>query len=196
MERLSRYVAIARGDRKETIVIYEKNTRLSEAFYTPLQGLEVCLRNALHLELATLLGADWFENKQAIFEHPATEMIKNAKESLRVDGKQIVAGRLIPELNFGFWASILGPRYDTSLWAPALRRAFPRRPKGMERKGILKAINKIRRLRNRVAHHEPIIHRDLGQDHRLIVDIISWCCSDTAVWVSSQSRFPEIAKAP
>ena len=192
LERLSRYQLLGAGDRIATVRHYEYNTRLSEAFYTPLQGLETCLRNSLSIELTILLGVDWYENKHGIFQHPTTEMIAKAKQGLQDDGKAIVASRMIPELNFGFWVSILSPRYDTRLWVPALRKAFPNRPKGEDRKAVHKAINAVRRLRNRVAHHEPILHRKLDEDHELILKLILWCCPKTSAWVGSLSRLPAV----
>jgi hypothetical protein len=188
LERLSRYTLLGNGDRAEAIRLYEWNTRVSEAFYTPLQGLEVCLRNSLSLELIAHLGANWYENQHGLFEHPLTEMLANATQSLERDGKDINLGRMVAELNFGFWVSVLAPRYDTTLWRPCLRKAFPNRPRGMERKDIHKALNALRRLRNRVAHHEPIVHRDLKRDHDLIVSLLSCACPHTATWVKSQSR--------
>jgi hypothetical protein len=174
LERLSRYTALANADRIVALAHYERNTRLSEALYTPLQGLEVCLRNALSIELMKFLGADWYDNQHGIFEHPLTEMLGSAQRSLAQEGKAIILGRMVAELNLGFWASILSPRYENTLWR--------------ERKQVHKAINAVRRLRNRVAHHEPILHRDLRSDFALIVAVISWACPHTAAWVEEQSR--------
>lgn len=189
LERLTRYTVLSAGDRRAALKHYEHNTRLSEALYTPLQGLEVCLRNSMSLELAALLGANWYDNGHGVFQYPITEMIDRAKRSLIQDGKTINMGRMIAELSFGFWVSVLGPRYDTPLWVGGMRKAFPHRPKGVERADVQKALNAIRRLRNRVAHHEPIVHRKLADDHALILKLISWCCPHTSRWIETQSRF-------
>ena len=107
---------------------------------------------------------------------------------------------MVSELSFGFWVAILAPRYETRLWRPALRKAFPNRPRGIERRDIHKSINALRRLRNRVAHHEPILHRDLGRDHDQIIQLLHWTCITTAAWIAGQSRFPkmltELSKTP
>lgn len=131
LERLTRYTLLSAGDRRAALKHYEHNTRLSEAHYTPLQGLEICLRNSMSLELATLLGADWYGNGHGGFQYPVTEMIDRAKQSLIQDGKTINTGRMIAELSFGFWVSILGPRYDTSLWVGVCARRFHIDPKAL-----------------------------------------------------------------
>lgn len=194
-ERLSRYTAMARGDRVEALKLYERNTCLSEAFYTPLQGLEVCLRNAMSLELVARYGPTWYANAHRAFEHPLTEMIVTAERALAADKRDCTLGRIVAELNFGFWVTLISPRYDVPLWRPALRKAFPHRPKGTERKQVHKQLNAVRRLRNRVAHHEPVIHRDLSHDHELILRLVSWICPDTANRVGKQSQVPRILSA-
>lgn len=180
LERLSGYTRLARGDRQKAIDLYERNTAFSEALYTPLQGLEVAIRNACSIEMAALLGGNWYQNPARIFEHPATEMIDKAHRALVADGKTITPDHIIAELSFGFWVAILAPRYENRLWRPALRKAFRNRPKGVERKEIHKSLNALRRLRNRVAHHEPILQRDLVHDYRQIQRIIAWSCGHTA----------------
>lgn len=115
-------------------------------------------------------------------------MIQTAEQALVADSKTPTPGRMLAELNFGFWVTILVPKYEVSLWRPALRRAFPMRPKGTERKDIQKTLNAIRRLRNRVAHHEPILSRDLKVDYLAIIKILGWICPDTATWVNHHSQ--------
>lgn len=189
-DRLSKYLELASENKEQALILYVKNTRLSEAFYTPLQGIEVCLRNAVHRSLVNLRGEDWHEPGVAPLQYPLTEMIEKAKASLRAGRKDITPGRVVAELSFGFWVSILGPRYETTLWRPALRHAFPNRPRGVERKQVQGTLNVVRRLRNRIAHHERILHRDLDSDHELIIRAISWTCRYTARWVRAHSRFP------
>lgn len=48
LERFARYREWADGDRARALDLYTLNTRLSEALYTPLQILEVVLRNRIH----------------------------------------------------------------------------------------------------------------------------------------------------
>lgn len=137
-------------------------------------------------------GEQWFDDTVAPLQHPLTEMIQKARDSLAADKKDATPGRIVAELNFGFWVSIFGPKYDTSLWVPALRHAFPNRPKRCERKGVSGRLNAIRRLRNRVAHHEPILHRNVAQDHAQIIDALDWMCPFTAKWVAVHSRFDDV----
>jgi hypothetical protein len=191
-DRVGKYAGLADNDKEQGLRLYVYNTRVSEAFYTPLQGLEVCLRNSINHEMVKAFQEDWYEDSVAPLQHPLTEMISKARESLKKDKKDVTPGRMVAELNFGFWVGIIGPRYENDLWRPALRHAFPKRPNTHERKQVQNALNAVRRLRNRVAHHEPILHRNLNSDHALILQVVSWMCEETASWIKAHSRFADV----
>ncbi|WII95213.1 hypothetical protein LU276_09505 [Moraxella haemolytica] len=55
-------------------------------------------------------------------------------------------------------------------------------------------LEKIRKLRNRIAHHEPIFNRNLQGDYKRIIKIIGYCSQDTAEWVKSWQRVVELLK--
>ena len=63
--RMSTYVAAAEGDGERAVELYARNTLVSAAFYVPLQGLEVALRNAMHGQLARSYGEAWYDNADA-----------------------------------------------------------------------------------------------------------------------------------
>ena len=94
--------------------------------------------------------------------------------------------RVVAELSFGFWTGLTGPRYDV-LWRNHLVKIFPRRP--VQRAHVQTRLNSIRKLRNRVAHYEPILSRPLQKDVNQIFDTISWMSPVTARWVRSNSSF-------
>jgi hypothetical protein len=52
-------------------------------------------------------------------------------------------------------------------------------------------------LRNRIAHHEPIISRNLSADLRSLVNLVGFRCADTAAWlVANQHASRLIGKRP
>lgn len=188
-ERLTFYLLDSKKDFSEAVKLYVANTRLCEMFYTPLQGVEVSLRNAMNAEMVAQYGPEWLERGKAPLLSYQQGLVDDAMDTLSSDNKKIANGGLVAELNFGFWVALLGPKYETNLWRPTIRKAFPHRPKGHERHNVHGALNAIRRLRNRVAHHERILHRNLVGDHQLILDVIAWMCPETASWVAAHSSF-------
>jgi hypothetical protein len=121
-------------------------------------------------------------------EPEQTAMLRKAKDALQREGKPLDAGRVVAELNFGFWTGLIGPKY-ADLWRNHLVKAFSRRP--VQRAEVQTRLNSIRKLRNRVAHHEPILSRPLQRDMNQIFDTLSWLSPVTARWVRGNSSFEE-----
>lgn len=191
--RIAPYLSAGGGDLAEAIRLYELNARLSALLYGPLQALEVTVRNAIDAEFRSTFGEDW-TNLETINLQPKQQVdVQKALSEVAVDEqgdpKDFTHDDVVAELNFGFWVGVLGPKSEVEIWRKALWRAFPHRPKGVERKAVQGALNSVRRLRNRVAHHCRIIHRDLEKDHDTILEIVGWICPDTQAWTASLSGF-------
>ncbi|MFX7776723.1 hypothetical protein ABTJ98_22060, partial [Acinetobacter baumannii] len=72
---------------------------------------------------------------------------------------QSTTGKVIAELRFVFWQKLFTGRHDVRLWLPHIAAAFPLAPAGNAaslRGRIYDDLEALRRLRNRLAHHEPI----------------------------------------
>jgi hypothetical protein len=97
---------------------------------------------------------------------------------------------MVAELSFGFWTGLLGRRYEVSLWRPVLHSAFP----GFagERARLHTDLYHLRKLRNRIAHHEPIYHRHLAADYASTLKIISFVAPDVSRWVRQNDRVAEV----
>ena len=190
--RLSTYMKLAEDNLERAFKLYTWNTALSEALYSPIQGFEITLRNTLHNSLSTGIGNNWFDIYR--FENREREQIIKAKNYLDVFGKTISVPNVIAALNFGFWTGILDRLYENDLWRPHLRYAFKNAPSPLRRKQIFVIVDRTRRLRNRIAHHEPILKRNLKEDYEMMLQLIGWICNDTESWIQQQSRFEEVWK--
>ncbi|WP_292899920.1 MULTISPECIES: hypothetical protein [unclassified Nitratireductor] len=184
--RLGKYLVATDENLDAAIGLYERNTRLSEALYTTLQGLEICLRNSIDYEMSAVYGCDWLTNGKPPLQQDAHMAIQDAIAKLG-NPKQ---GDIVAELKFSFWVGLLAQRYDASLWRNALHKGFKAKT-GKKRKDVHGRMNALRRFRNRVAHHEPIFGSAL-QMHAEALEAIEWMCLDTHAWVSACSRFNEV----
>ena len=196
LERFGRYLAWAAGDRARAIDLYGLNTRLSESLYTPLQTLEVALRNRIHTVLAEAKGENWYHDDSGVLlvKHQS-EQASKAVEELTNAGKQVTAGGVVASLTFSFWTTMFNKDYET-LWQQTLHRiADPTAPKGLKRKSFSRPLTPIRVLRNRIAHHEPIIGWNLPKNHRQIQELIEWLSPSAAKWCSENDRFPQVYPA-
>lgn len=186
-ERLTYYLGECTGDLECALRMYELNTRISAAFYSPLQGLEVLVRNDMNMQMQAAFGANWIDLSTAKLQPTQIDDIK--KTIAKIEQHQPSNGAIVAELPFGFWVGLLGPKNENEIWRKALYKAFAHRPRGTERKIVHNALDAIRRLRNRIAHHEKILHRDLRANHDTILEIAGWCCPITRDWIASLSNF-------
>ena len=185
--RLSWYLAHAGNDLDSALTLHERNTRLSEADYTTLQGLEICFRNTVNTQLVMTYGPDWIVNETTPLRVGTRNLIRDCQKR---SGKSSVDG-LVAELKFSFWVSLLAPQYDATLWRTSLHKGF--RAASTRRRDVVHGqMNALRRFRNRVAHHEPILEH-AQMMHGEALEAIGWMCGTTQAWVADLSRFDEVA---
>src|SRR5579871_5688395 len=77
-ERLEKYLQETNQDLDAALKLYEQNTRISESFYTPLQCVEICLRNSIHYQLSNAYGEEWFRNSAPPLVQDSLHMIFDA----------------------------------------------------------------------------------------------------------------------
>jgi hypothetical protein len=189
---LGTYLAASGNDLGKGMLLYSWNIEVSAAMWGGLSVLEVCLRNALNQQLESMTGQpDWwnatglglhFEQKDAIRQ--AVKAARQAKMPL---------GQVVSNLMLGFWTSLLANRYHQRLWVPALQRAFPRH--SGRRSDLQLRLERLRRLRNRIAHHEPVFNRALANDHGDVLMVLDAINTDLRDWVASNSRVPDVLAA-
>jgi hypothetical protein len=190
-ERLIPYLQTANQDRRYALQLYQWNTAVSASLYGLLQGFEIVLRNTFHEILSRGFGrADWYHI--APLDAEGHRNITNAQARLQLDNKAPTRGGMVAELNFGFWVSLVRSRYAQTLWDRHLHKSFLTPPK---RDIFYHALERIRKLRNRVAHHEIIIGRNLMDDYSTIYLYLSGICPDTAKWIKNESTFVAALKA-
>jgi hypothetical protein len=107
-------------------------------------------------------------------------MVEEARNKLTDAQKTLTAGRVVAQLSLGFWTSLFNVYYEQK--APGDPRFWPRllvpvMPWMLHhrrtRKNLVRYLNDIRTLRNRVFHLEPVWHlAALPQQHALILDVI------------------------
>lgn len=160
-KRLAPYLRHNDEDCHRALAHYQWNLKLSEALYPVLHLNEVVFRNALHQTLTVEFKTEmWFEGDW-LYESEKRSVEEVIKE-IRKQKRDVTADRVVAQLTFGFWCSLCNKRYEhrQTLWPKLLRhKPLKQLPKRLrQRQSISKAVERLRRLRNRVFHHEPIWH--------------------------------------
>lgn len=100
---------------------------------------------------------------------------------------------MVAVLNWGFWTGLLAKRYE-QLWRSHFRKVF--RSEGpLTRAQIFQPLDDLRRLRNRIAQHEPILNRNIAADYASIIELVSYISPDSADWVDAQSQVAAVIAA-
>lgn len=191
--RLSTYRAVSGGDLEAAVDLYRWNAAVAAAVSEVVGHAEVVLRNAAHTALSARHTAkgrpgQWYDDPSGELDQHARTDIAKARRRLRSVNPP--PGKVVAELNFGFWRFLLARQYTALLW-PALAPAFPYLG-GSDRRLLEQPVQRVHRLRNRVAHHEPLIAEDLAARHEDILTIVGAVHPALRTWVATDSRVPAL----
>lgn len=194
VERLGPYLKESGFKKDRALKLYIWNANLSESLHFPLQNVEVTIRNAINDCLIQIWGPHWFDDCRflSIAGHarPDQERAIDKVKARIVSAKNPVTnGRVVAGLSFEFWVSLLTKRYDRPIWQTRLHDVFPNLPKIQKRADIRTELWRVKEIRNRVAHYEPVFERDLSFEHSLMIKAIRYRCEHLARWVNHHSRF-------
>lgn len=140
-----------------------------------LGHLEVALRNAYDRALSTGASPPWTDVTSPLFA-PLTqsrptgpvdvnERFRQQLADARANAAKSVGhppthGDVVAQLSFGFWRYLGSKAHEKRLWVPLLHRAFP--PGTSRRDDVDARLTRLNKVRNRVAHHEPLLRVDLS----------------------------------
>ena len=206
--RLSSYLVATSGDLEAAIELYDWNIAAGAALYEDLARFEIVFRNALDEQLVRYASQQGWQQpwylQSGLFPGERTKRartdIEQARERATQRGQEPeVHGKVVAELNFGFWRFLCHKTYLTSMWVPALSSAFSRHPSSSNpfkvRSDVAWLVQRLHFLRNRIAHHEPVHQRSLTEDHDGLLQLTGWICEHCHEWLSSSSRTPTIIAA-
>lgn len=188
IERLEPYLRHHGNNLDKAILHYKSNIAVSESFYPLLAVLEIGVRNCMDYQLSKRFDDKyWFENYEfiKIASRYQIDQIATARSNILAQKKIITSGKMIAELSFGFWTSLLDVKFEMTLWK-SLRLSFSNCPKQIRKRKTMSAkFNGIRKLRNRIFHHEAIAWdlNALDTYKNEILEGIEWLDKGMLEWV-------------
>lgn len=219
-ERLRTYERHAPSWGRGPVELYLLGVELAASMQADLALVEVCVRNRMHDELSATYGSRWWADPALLDDRSQSGVAKAWADARCRDGDH--PGKLIAHLPFGFWVHLLEsggyvgappfrrPRsYEELLWRPALHRAFPHSPG--RRVEVHRVAHLLYALRNRIAHHEPIIYgvrrpgvsrsasdayRPVRELHDDAVRLLGWISPSVGEWLAIHSRTPSLLDPP
>lgn len=202
--------------------LYRWNVNLAAAVAPLAAYLEVTLRNTINDRLADHFGRpDWWASTSLLLDDVTAEMLTGVvrKHQKKIAKGTVGPGKVIADTTLGVWVHLLGRGghsalgraidYETKLWRPALRFGFAtgtvtasgreRRP---TRADVYHRAALFQRLRNRAAHHEPILNGIQSPGSNAVValadvweqsiELLAWMSPDLAQLHREQSAVPKL----
>lgn len=191
-QRFSRYLQASHGDEQKALALYQLNAELGASFWVDLMWLEITLRNSINAELSASFTDHWFQAPaftDRLGDVPRKFLAQSVEASTHssASASGYAAGKIIANLTFGFWTGLVSKHYTHSLWIPSLRKMFDI-SSAPDRAAIHQALESARRLRNRIAHHEPIFHLNLMSLNSSIAGLLTALNPTVASLVKSGSK--------
>jgi hypothetical protein len=204
-DRLSKYLIRTGGDIQRALGLYVWNQEVGASLTVTLSQLEVCLRNQVARALADAYGPTWPSVPK--FRHNHVEVRQELeKAESRIIKPMPSPSDIIAATDFNLWRELCKPAYAGVFWAKRISLAFPHVTVPGKEREILIAVHRkvdlLLKLRNRIAHHEPIIGSNwekigakLADRHGDAIELLQWMNPDFAAWVLSRDTFKAVALA-
>jgi hypothetical protein len=199
--RLSPY--LKEGDSANQVLTkYHANILLSEAMLPTLHYLEVCLRYRIDQVLSYYYSSNWLI--KALCQLKVSEIDINKIEDIKLKvgrkGKRAsLHDDIIAQMTFGFWSSFFCKKYDPIIWQRkgAIKTVFPNLARINRKRSYIEArLLKIKEVRNRIAHHEPVWNNrvSIHMAYTMCHELIQAMSIDALAFLKSIDRFPETFK--
>ena len=172
-ERMQKYLDACGGDSRRAMTLYRYNLRLSQEMFTMVSCFEVTLRNAIDRRLKAELGAEWLRDLilpggRFFYDQrvgKTRKIIDKAYQEL-MRKRCYTHTQLLTDMEFGVWKYMFSNvQYQLTNQVPL--DIFPNKPTSTPRANydntyVFGELNFINKLRNRIAHHEPICFNNTG----------------------------------
>lgn len=187
MERLSAFIYSDVDNIDDIITRYQDNIKISQSLYPELSVLEITLRNTIDTAFKTQFGEEWLEsevhNHKFLNHYDYNTLLKaynDVKEECSKHSKKFTIGKVIANLNFGFWTNICQSKYNVKVWTKkgVFKGVFANYPKEKQQQihAISNTLNSIRKLRNRVFHYERVLKNPVSilKKYNEILEILDY----------------------
>jgi hypothetical protein len=219
--RFERYFIASNLNEKRAILIYKENLKVAQSFYPLISFFEVVLRNKLNHELSNYFSdSNWIINqKSKMMSDPALTYFDKKKQifiandflkkSIEKSEKRLnrlklpmTCNHIIADMSFGFWTELYEIQHYKILKGRPIK-IFENLPADIGRKEVSDRLNKIRILRNRISHNEPLCFNSTSLDfsgiqtnYLILQELFLWLNPELLNWMKDLNQIHQvIAKA-
>lgn len=207
--RLDRYCIACHGNQQKAMTLYRKNLTVSQKLFTVISCFEISLRNAINRHCIAHHGPDWLRDAAATggrFDNPHCIMSADIiREVLRSLGGAYANSKVVAGLGLGFWRYLFS-RHQYRALGQNLLHIFSGRPQSTaaiqyNAPFIFHQLTRVNKIRNRIAHHEPICFLDrqpvrdtsgIRQQYANILQLLHWMGIDVPALLYGVDHVTEV----
>ncbi len=165
--RINRYKLACGGDTRKAQTLYRYNLKLSQEMFTIISCFEVALRNKIDQHFIATIGNNWLRSgasQGGFFDTSYCHLTAtNINEAILKLGSNYSHHKLVTELGFGFWRYMFAANQFRATGRNLLQ-ILPNKPRSTRNTQynnifIFRELAHLNKIRNRIAHHEPICFR-------------------------------------
>lgn len=177
-KRLGQYLQESNDQDREALRLYEWSARMAADLFELVGHAEVILRNAIDRQMSISLDEDqrgipWFLLNLPVQANVGTQALSY---EYAADRNSVLAN-----LTMGYWANLVGQR---KLW-DHLSGAFK---EGSTQASVESKVRLLHELRNRLAHHAPMLEVDIPMHIRNIFELMDMINAECTAWLREVDR--------
>lgn len=188
--------------------LYRWNAEIAAALWPVMHIFEVTVRNAVNDAVSQVHGQNWTHDASFHAKLPPAPRDRHTnkisgygpRDDLQNQSRQHpTPGKVIPELKMVFWEKMFTQRHDADFWNNHLFTAFPNldstQPVRVHRNALRERFERVRRIRNRMGHHESISDStrfDLDQCFSGMMDVLAWRSTEIHAWVDDIENVKDV----
>lgn len=201
LDRIKSFIYSSNDTIEDITQRYHNNVKISQALYPELTTLEIILRNSIDAAFRKYISETWIEDEitnNILLEKKDYDLLINAynitKKECFSSKKEFSSGRVIANLNFGFWTNICMKKYNSKIWNKIyfFKGIFVNYPSKTQAIGIIsQKLYAIKKLRNRVFHYEQIFKypQKTLKLYNNIIELLSYLPNDNLNVIKETSTF-------
>lgn len=177
--RFDRYLRESDGVETRALSLYRHELDLAMHTFKLLALLEVALRNRI-CNLLEISEGPWDAALLRSLRGRTLAQLRKNQASVGASSSD----SLMTAMNFGFWCALFEPALEPTLWNRHLSR-IGKSTMPVSRREIARALDVAKKLRNRIAHHEPISKGGLQDQLASVWLVLAWLSDDLVAFAKT-----------
>jgi hypothetical protein len=160
-------------------------SEIAAALWVHIQAFETTLRNFVYTAIRRDTSEIFWWEIPGLLHESELSYVQRSIERMLQNRVKISAQSIVDNLSLSFWIKLLGKRYHQKIWMKIIK-FFPVYPG--RREDFYNKAREIRNLRNSIAHHGPIMRRNLIRDYAYLGELTAILDPELARVVEKRSR--------